>query len=567
MNLLRDTKLSTRLIFSFAGILILLVVLSGMAMNIVSKIETSLTTINDVNSVKQRYAINFRGSVHDRAISLRDVTLFTSPADLDREIGVIAKLAEDYRKSADDLDKMFASRTDIMQEERTLLAAIKEIEAKALPGAQQVVDAQKAGKEADAEKILMDRVRPDFTEWLKRINAFIDWQEKRNSEIAKETRSTASNFQTTMLLVTGSMLIVGALLAWVTLRSLKPLSRVTRSMLVLAGGDTSAEIPEAVGKDEVGDIIRAVTVFKENLITNRELEAEAENNKRKAEEEKRRTMAEMAAQFEASVGSVVGLVSSAAAELERTARAMSGTIDDTKSLASTVASAATQTTVNMETVSTACSDMADSIRGIGQQVQQSSVITTRAVRNAEDTQNTAEGLVTATQRISDVVKLISDIASQTNLLALNATIEAARAGEAGKGFAVVASEVKNLASQTAKATDEITSQIAEVQEVSNRTVTAIRDIAGVIHESNRISASISQAVDHQNGATQEIARNVQQATSGTSEVSRAIVKVSEAANRGGSAADQVLNNAQELSRSAATLRQEVDRFLARIRAA
>jgi methyl-accepting chemotaxis protein len=563
---LKNTKLGTRLIFSFASILALMVVLTFVAIGKVSEINTSLTTINDVNSVKQRYAINFRGSVHDRAISLRDVVLVKDAAELSKEAALIQKLGDDYAKSAVLLDKMFAEMTDISAEERALLTSIKEIEAKAVPLLKGTLEAQQAGKADQANGLLM-QARPAFVEWLARINKFIDLQEEKNRLVAHHARTVAQDFELLMISVCTVMLVLGAALAWISVQSIRPLRRITAIMLKLADGDTKVEVPQATNTNEVGDIIGAVHVFKENLIHNKELATEAAATEIRAEAEKRQAMNQLADQFEQSVGTIVALVSTAAAQLEKTAQTMTATLDQTKSEASTVAAAATQARANVETVAGACERMAGEISNIGSQVQHSSAIAERAVRNAEETQNTAEGLVVTTQKISEVIKLISDIAQQTNLLALNATIEAARAGEAGKVFAVVASEVKNLANQTAKATDDITAQIIDVQNVSQRTVTAIREIADVIGESNQIAASIATAVDAQNIATQDIANNVHQAATGTTEVSRAITHVSDAAAEGGEAAGRVLSSAQDLSRTATTLKREVDNFVAKVRRA
>ncbi|WP_207460278.1 methyl-accepting chemotaxis protein [Azospirillum sp. SYSU D00513] len=563
----RNTQIRTRLAVSFGGVLLLMIVLTAIGIGQVHDIKSSLTTINDVNNVKQRYAINFRGSVHDRSISLRDVTLASGAEAVRAEIQTIETLARDYAESARRLDAMFAERADIMPRERDILRGIKETEARTLPIVKALIDRQLAGDDAGAETLLMREARPAFVEWLARINQFIDFQEAANKTVADRAREVADRFEILMATLCAAALLLGAGFAWWSIHSVKPLRRVTASMLRLADGELEVEIPAVGGKDEVGCIVRALQIFKDNMARTRRMEQEAVEAEHRAEAEKKRVMSELADQFESSVGSIVGLVSSAASDLESSARTLDGTLDRTNSQAGTVAAAATQATANVETVAAACEELTASVRGVGEQVRQSSDISSRAVRNAEETQCTAEGLVTATRKIGEVVQLISAIAEQTNLLALNATIEAARAGEAGKGFAVVASEVKSLANQTAKATEDITSQIAEVQDVSHRTVGSIKEIAAVIGESSAIATTIAQSVEEQNAATLEIARNVQQASTGTSEVSDAIGQVSAAAAEGGRAANRVLSSAQELSRTAASLRREVDGFLAQVRAA
>ncbi|MBK3774858.1 HAMP domain-containing protein [Azospirillum brasilense] len=567
MNWFRNAKVGLRLMLSFSSILVLMIALAAIAIYKVNSINDSLSTINDVNNVKQRYAINFRGSVHDRAISLRDVTLLSDDAALKAELATIDRLAADYARSAEQLDRMFAVGTHISTKEREILASIKQTEAKTLPLARGVIEARQAGDTARAVKILVEQARPGFTEWLARINAFIDLQEAESQAVAKHARTVSESFQVLMISLCAVTVLLGAGLAWWSILTVRPLRRLTDTTLKLAEGDLTIAVPQATSRDEVGEIIRAVQVFKDNMVRARRMESEKEETERRAEAEKREAMNGLADQFERSVGSIVELVSHAAAELEGAAQTLNATMERANDQAGTVAAAATQATANVESVAAACGQLAGSVSSIGQQVRQSADIANRAVRNAEDTQATAEGLVSTSQKIGEVVQLINSIAQQTNLLALNATIEAARAGEAGKGFAVVASEVKNLANQTAKATEDITAQIAGVQDVTLRTVQSIREIAQVIGESSQIADDIAQAVEQQGIATQEIARNVQQASAGTAEVSGAIVQVSGAASQGGTAAGRVLGSAQELSRSAARLRAEVSGFLAKVRAA
>jgi methyl-accepting chemotaxis protein len=271
--------------------------------------------------------------------------------------------------------------------------------------------------------------------------------------------------------------------------------------------------------------------------------------------------------FDVAVNEIIKSVASAATELQASAQSMSVTAEQTSSKTTTVAAASEEASANVQTVASASEQLSSSIAEIGRQASMSTKIAGQAVQEAHRTDGKVQGLADAAQKIGDVVTLINDIAAQTNLLALNATIEAARAGEAGKGFAVVASEVKSLANQTAKATEEIAEQIKAMQAATQDSVDAIKSIEQTITEMNQIATSIAAAVDEQDAATNEIARNVQEAARGTQDVSSNIVSVAEAAAETGSAAAQISGSSDLLAKQAETLRQQVDTFLNRARAA
>jgi methyl-accepting chemotaxis protein len=345
------------------------------------------------------------------------------------------------------------------------------------------------------------------------------------------------------------------------------LADITSCMRTLADGDVAVEVPFVEARDETGEMAQAVQVFKDNAIEKKRLESEAEEQKKRAEAEKKAAMQKLAGDFEARVGGIVQTVTSAATELQSTASSMSATAEETNRQAAAVAAASEETTTNVQTVAAATEEMSSSVGEIGRQVSQSTEIARRAVVEADKTNASVQSLADAASKIGEVVKLISDIAEQTNLLALNATIEAARAGEAGKGFAVVASEVKTLASQTAKATEEIAAQIGAIQGAVGGSVDAIKGIGLTIGEISEIATTIASAVEEQGAATQEIARNVQEAAKGTQEVSSNIGQVSEASSATGAAASQVLSAATELSQQAEALRNEVDKFLVGVRTA
>ncbi|MCH2393125.1 methyl-accepting chemotaxis protein [Oceanibaculum sp.] len=457
--------------------------------------------------------------------------------------------AEEYGSALHDLEAIDRNFVILSDQVRDITTALRE-------GRIEQAEGMLAGVLASEETL-----HKQFVALINKLDSF-----------TAEAMETAYAHEQFALKLMAALSIAGAVLgfgiaAWLVRGQItRPLSQVVNALLRLAEGDTSIDV-DVRSRDEVGQVGLAFRTFKQRTIEIKRLEAEQAEREARAEEEKRQAMLQLADSFEQSVGSIVGIVSAAATELEAAAQTLNASLEETNAQASTVAAAATQASTNVETVATACEELAASVREIGSQVSQSSRVSERAVGTAEQTQETAEGLFAAAQKIGEVVNLIQEIAEQTNLLALNATIEAARAGEAGKGFAVVASEVKNLASQTAKATEDITLQISEVQGGTQRTVGAIKEIAQVINESREIASAIASAVEEQDAATQEIARNVQQASAGTQEVSGAIVQVSQAASEGGSAASQVLSSAQELSQSAAQLRTEMESFLARVRAA
>ncbi|KAA0589582.1 HAMP domain-containing protein [Azospirillum oryzae] len=346
----------------------------------------------------------------------------------------------------------------------------------------------------------------------------------------------------------------------------RPVVAMTDRMTRLAGGDRSVDIPGLDRADEIGGMAKALQVFKDSLIESDRL-AEAQRADHAAQRGRGERIDRLTQEFDRLVLQALGRVSAAATQLQATAQTMSATAEQTTRQADAVASASNEATGNVETVAAATEELTASIAEIGRQVAESTRIAGQAVATAEKTDGTVRGLVDAAQRIGEVVQLITDIASQTNLLALNATIEAARAGEAGKGFAVVASEVKNLASQTAKATEEIGSQIAGIQEISRQAAGAIAEIGRVIAEINHISTTIAAAVEEQGAATKEISRNVQQAARGTQQVSGNIAGVSEAAASTGDASREVLTAADGLNHEATDLRGFVSRFLAEMRAA
>ena len=418
--------------------------------------------------------------------------------------------------------------------------------------------------------VVHDRIDPLFGPLSAEISAIADdlqaGMNRRSEELAEQNNAAR---YTTMALSGGGLAFGIAIAFLVVVAGItRPLGSLVKVIDRMAKGDFSAEIAEAARGDEIGAVGRAVVAIKHKAAEQAAVEAEA---KRRGDDaatgERRQAMHAMADTFEGAVGGILQTVTSAASELQATARTMTVTASETARQSTTVAAAAEEASTNVTMVSAAAEELGSSVNEIGRQVDGSADLARIAVEEAAQTGRLVRELSDAASQIGDVVALISNIAGQTNLLALNATIEAARAGEAGRGFAVVATEVKELASQTAKATDEIAGQITRIQTSTGLAVTAISGITDRIREISAVATTLAAAVEEQGAATQEIVRNVTQAAIGTGEVTATISGVAGAAEETGAAASHVLSSATELSRQATTLGIEVGHFLSTVRAA
>ncbi|BAE52705.1 methyl-accepting chemotaxis protein [Paramagnetospirillum magneticum] len=491
-------------------------------------------------------------------------------AAMETDSARIAALRDEYVKQLADLNKTWnAYAASRLSPEEAALAREAETGIKSYQGFIQESWARIAAGEANG--VLADLVGgkgvDKFREAATPLRKLLDFQSREAATMFAEGEQNYDRDRSASLGLVGLGLVLGFALSALIGRSVaRPIHRIIAVMGRLAANDTQVEVTGQDRGDEVGEIARAVQVFKLNALEKGRLEAEAQENKRLAESRHHQEMKSLAADFESGVSVVVDKVAGASAEMEHTAQALSTLSEQVAVRAEEVAGASEHAAANVETVAAATEELAASVAEIGRQVSESARVARDAVDEAAQANTIVHGLSEATKRIGEVVTMITDIAAQTNLLALNATIEAARAGEAGKGFAVVAGEVKNLANQTARATDEISQQIASVQAETGRAVDAIRGVGTTIGRIDEISAAIASAVEEQGAATREIARNVEEAAQGTQSVSGNIAGVTSAARDTGQASATVLASATELAAEAHTLRRIVQDFVAKVRA-
>jgi methyl-accepting chemotaxis protein len=512
----------------------------------------SMDAVRRMNATAEQY----------RVYQARHV-MATSAEEMSRQEAIVARTGENLAAAFRRYSGMISSA-----DERRMYAALENSLAAYTQLVPELIKTSRANQKAEAARMYLGEMSTRFTQvrdGLAKLAEINDRGAKEATEAAAATYASAR--LVTIVVLAAGLSIALAAMAFSFFGIARPIGRITGSMGVLAGGDTAAAIPFAARRDEIGRMAAAVQVFRDNMIRARELEAEAAAAEARTAAQRTADMHRLADEFQAAVGAIVNTVSANSAQLEAAAGTLTRTAAVTQQLSGSVAAASEQASANVQSVASATEEMTASVNEISRQVQESARIAVDAVKQASETDARITALSQAAGRIGDVVKLITAIAEQTNLLALNATIEAARAGEAGRGFAVVASEVKQLAAQTAKATDEISTQIAGMQTATHESVAAIKEIGSTIGRISQIAATIAAAVEEQGAATQEIARNVGEAARGTGQVATSITDVNRGAGETGSASAQVLASAQSLSSESGHLKSEVDKFLMTVRAA
>jgi len=530
---------------------------------VVTQLSDHAAALVDQNASRVKYVLQAESAFNGAAISEKNVILSADEKEMKKNIELYDKAST----ATVDAIGRFDAITPIA-EQRELIETFRAAVAKRRQASAEVFAFALAGKAAEAFAHSRDVAAKHRQVAMQAVGKLIATNVEQMQTARDESVAMARQARTWLVIGATAGLICGfGVLGWIALYQIsRPLASMTGEMTKLAGGDLDIEIDGADRADEVGGLARSLVVFKDNAINARRLEDE-QRQEQLRKEARARAVEDNIAVFDQQVGEALDTLTAASAEMHATAGSMAAIAEETSRQTTAVAMSSDEASANVQTVAAAAEQLHASVSEISRQVSQSAEFAGTAVIEAERTNTTIQGLADTAQKIGEVVSLIQNIASQTNLLALNATIEAARAGEAGRGFAVVASEVKALSNQTAKATEEISTQIAAIQAETGNAVDAIKAIGGTIRQMDEIASAIAAAVEQQGAATRDISTNIQLVAQSTNGVASNISGVNEAAAETGAAATQVLTAADDLSRQADKLRSDVNGFLGKIRAA
>jgi methyl-accepting chemotaxis protein len=512
-----ELKIGARLAAGFVLVLAFLIVLTTVGVTQVGKINHSLSTISELNGKKERYAINFRGSVHNRAIALRDVVLEDTDGGVQTQLALINKLTEDYAQSAQPLERMFASTTGISDEERADLAKIKSIEAHTLPLMARVIELRTSGNVTEATRVLLTEARPSFTDWLTSINALIDLEEKMSEDLSVSARSVAGSFNMIMLVLCALGTIVGGVVAWVITRSIvvpvRQASEVARSV---AAGDLTVSI-KSKPNDETGVLLDSLRAMRDNL-----------------------------ANVVSGVRTSTVSVTTGASEIAE------GIID--------LSSRTEEQAASLEETAASMTQLTETVKQNADNARQANMLATNATGIADAGNDAVQGMVGTIERISgsstkisEITGVIEGIAFQTNILALNAAVEAARAGEQGRGFAVVASEVRSLAQRSAAAAKEI-------KELISSSVTLIQDGATQATDVSATMGHVKQAIKQVSDIVGEISAASEEQSRGIEQVNQAVGQMDDVTQQNAALVEQAAAAAQSLELQATQLKDAVAVF-------
>ncbi|MBW6435777.1 methyl-accepting chemotaxis protein [Actinoplanes hulinensis] len=528
---MKNLTIGKRLGVGFSVVVFTMVALVVTGVVQVNKINDKLTVINDQNAVKQRYAINFRGSVHDRAIALRDLVHATSSGDVASEKSEIEELDAKYAESETKMNGIFADESMVSPAEKEALDGINEVQAQTLPLVDQVTELREAGRTTAAVALLNAEAKPAFTEWLSVINEFIDLEESMNQQETATARDIGDEFRTLMILLLAAAIGVAAVIAWWVTRSItRPLGQAVDVLASVADGDLTKRLDNQ-SADEVGQMSRSMNTALESI---------------------------GAAMRGLSHGT--DTLTTTNERMGRLSAQLADGARESSTQADIVAASADEVSRNVHTVAAGSEEMGASIREISTSANEAAIVASRAVTAVQTTTASVSRLGASSREIGDVVKTITSIAEQTNLLALNATIEAARAGESGKGFAVVAGEVKDLAQETARATEDIARRVQAIQADTAGAVTAISEVAEVIEQINEYQTTIASAVEEQTATTNEINRSVSEAAGGSGQIAANIGNVASVARNTTDLVNQSDQAVQELGQVTGELRTLVAKF-------